>query len=468
MTLHPQFIEQIEGLFPVEEARRLLEAISSTEAITSIRVNAAKTALRPVAARVPWCDTGYYLDGHEPFTFDPMLHAGLYYVQDASSMIISHIVKSLIDKPVRYLDLCAAPGGKTTAALSALPAGSLMVCNEVVPQRASILKENVMKWGSTDCIVASDDSSRWGKLTHFFDVVAADVPCSGEGMFRKDAGAVEQWTPALVAQCAERQRLIIDNVWNAIAPGGLFIYSTCTYNRDENETMVEYVGEKYGAVPVLLDLPAEWGIAQGVGKEGCYRFLPHRTRGEGLFVCVMRKPDDERRAVALQDKQQRRNVRQPAAKVPDDVKRWLAGGEAAYTFATTGDTVTAARKELANEMTYVASNVKVLSSGVEVGTVRGHDIVPSQSLALSTALNRQSFATAEVGYGDAIAYLRGDAIVLDSAVPRGMVLLQYGGMPLGFVKQLGNRANNLYPREWRIRSTYVPVSPPSILQQPTT
>ena len=145
MNLHGQFIEQIETLFP-GDAKSLVDAIVGGDAVTSIRVNNAKTSMRPgIEDRVPWCEEGYYLPGHESFTFDPLFHAGLYYVQDASSMIISYIVRSLVNKPVKYLDLCAAPGGKTTAALSALPPGSLMVCNEVVPQRAAILKENVMK-----------------------------------------------------------------------------------------------------------------------------------------------------------------------------------------------------------------------------------------------------------------------------------------------------------------------------------
>lgn len=461
MTLNTQFIRQIEQLFPCE-SKQLLDAITSTDAVTSIRINEAKTAAgwSPASCdRVPWCETGYYLDGHQPFTFDPLLHAGLYYVQDASSMIICHVVKSLVSRPVRYLDLCAAPGGKSTAAISMLSQGSLMVCNEVVPQRANILKENIMKWGCTDCIVTSDDSSRWGQLTHFFDVVAADVPCSGEGMFRKDPAAVEQWTPALVAQCAERQRLIIDNVWNAIAPGGLLIYSTCTYNREENESMVEYIEDKYGATPISLDLPAEWGICRGIGdKCGCYRFLPHRTRGEGLFLCVLKKPDDEpQKNMAYK----RRSSRQATAKIPNDVKQWLADSDR-YTFSSTGDTITATDKERADETEFIASKVKVLSRGIEIGSIKGKDIIPAQSLSLSTALDRQAFATAEISYNEAISFLRGDAITLENAT-RGIVLLQYRGTPIGFVKNLGNRANNLYPREWRIRSTYSPSVPPSIL-----
>lgn len=461
--LHAQFIENIRQLFPGDEGEQLLSTIAGTAAETSVRVNAAKTAMRPAAAeRVPWCSTGYYLQGHEPFTFDPIFHAGLYYVQDASSMIVDYIIRRLIDRPVRYLDLCAAPGGKTTAAVSALPHGSLMVCNEVVPQRAAILKENVMKWGIPGCVVTSDDSSRFGRLTHFFDVVAADVPCSGEGMFRKDPGAVEQWSPALVAQCAERQRLIIDNVWDAIAPGGLLIYSTCTYNRDENEAMVEHIEAKYGATVVGLDLPLEWNVAPGVGKDGCCRFLPHRTRGEGLFVCVLRKPGDDEARTVFADKRRTGTRSGVAAKVPDAVRNWLTGGSGEFAFSLNGDTVVAVPQGLARDVEAVSRQVKVLSGGVEVGTVKGKDIVPSQSLALSTALNRDAFVTVEVGYNDAIAYLRGDAIMLGDA-PRGIVLLQYQGVPIGFAKQLGNRANNLYPREWRIRSTYAPSNPPQVL-----
>ena len=394
--LYAQFIENIRQLFPGDEGEQLLSTIAGTAAETSVRVNAAKTAMRPAAAeRVPWCSTGYYLQGHEPFTFDPIFHAGLYYVQDASSMIVDYIIRRLIDRPVRYLDLCAAPGG------------------------------------------------------------------SGEGMFRKDPGAVEQWSPALVAQCAERQRLIIDNVWDAIAPGGLLIYSTCTYNRDENEAMVEYIEAKYGATVVDLDLPLEWNVAPGVGKDGCCRFLPHRTRGEGLFVCVLRKPGDDEARTAFADKRHTGTRSGVAAKVPDAVRNWLTGGSGEFAFSLSGDTVVAVPQGLARDVEAVSRQVKVLSGGVEVGTVKGKDIVPSQSLALSTALNRDAFVTVEVGYSDAIAYLRGDAIMLGD-VPRGVVLLQYQGVPIGFAKQLGNRANNLYPREWRIRSTYAPSNPPQV------
>ena len=199
MTLSTEFTSQILQLLPQVEAEKLFHAIENTEPSVAIRLNAAKCnpadAAQVPCERVPWCRRGFYLSERQPFTFDPLLHAGAYYVQDASSMILQHIVEQLVTEPVRYLDLCAAPGGKTTAAIDALPHGSLMVTNEIMPDRARVLLENVVKWGNPDCVVTSDSSDRFGSLSHFFDVIAADVPCSGEGMFRKDAEAMAQWSP---------------------------------------------------------------------------------------------------------------------------------------------------------------------------------------------------------------------------------------------------------------------------------
>lgn len=456
--LPPLFIKQIEELFP-DECPLLLDTISGTEAVTSIRVNTAKTQSVPKNAdRVPWCDTGYYLSQHEQFTFDPAFHAGLYYVQDASSMIIHYIIKSLINKPIKYLDLCAAPGGKSTAALSALPAGSLMVCNEIMPQRANILKENIIKWGNPNCIVTNADSRQFGRLSGFFDVVATDVPCSGEGMFRKDKMAIEQWSPSLVLQCAERQRQIIDNIWDAIAPGGLLIYSTCTFNRIENESIIEYIETNYDATPITLVLPDNWGISTGVDHKhrGCYRFFPHRTRGEGLFICILQKNEAGLKTRPI--KQQHRT--NGNTKIPNEIKQWIIDNDR-YNFMVTGNVITAINSEMIHDFEYIANNVKVMLRGVEVGIIKGKDIIPAQSIALSTILNSFQFNIVEIDYNEAIAYLRGDTISLGNA-PRGVVLLQYNGIPLGFAKQLGNRANNLYPKEWRIRSTHTPVKPPHI------
>lgn len=455
MELHKDFIEEIKRLMP-DECNAIIEAITATASPVSVRVNSHKCGNVPAnATRVKWCERGFYLDERPQFTFDPMFHAGAYYVQDASSMILQYIAKSLISEPVRYLDLCAAPGGKTTAVIDVLPEGSLMVSNEIIGTRAQILKENVVKWGNPNCIVTNNDSRAVGSLTHFFDVVAADVPCSGEGMFRKDDEAVAQWTPALVRQCADRQREIIDNIWQALRPGGLFIYSTCTYNRQEDEDMVEYIIREYEAESVNLNIPAEWGIHSGIGTSAhCYRFLPHLTRGEGLFVAVLRKSDNEQRS------QIRKKVK-PAkpANIPNNVKQLISGNDMEFTLSD--NTITAIPKLHAENLALIQSKLNVILAGIEVATVKGRDFIPSQSLLLSTAMKRDSFPEYETDYATAMAYLRGETVCIDA--PSGIVALTYSGTPIGFVKNLGNRANNLYPKEWRIKSTHIPSKAPKIL-----
>ena len=474
MTLSPDFKAQILAILPPDEAESLFHTIETTEPSVSVRLNTAKEPLtgttsgnspKAIMEPVPWCSRGFYLDGRQPFTFDPLLHAGAYYVQDASSMIVQHIVAQLVDSPVRYLDLCAAPGGKTTAALDALPEGSLMVTNEIMPDRARILLENVVKWGNAACVVTSDSSDRFAALSGFFDVVAADVPCSGEGMFRKDAEAVAQWTPRLVTQCAERQREIVGNAWQALRHGGIFIYSTCTYNRSENEAIVEHLITEYDAESIDLGFPDEWLVRNGIGTDAhCYRFMPHRTRGEGLFVAALRKPGNAPHAAIQPSKPGKKGKsagKEP--QLPKAVGTWVNGDYAVST-AESGSVI-ALPASHSSEIAMLRSKVRVLHAGVEIATIKGHDAVPAQSLALSTALNADAFPVAELDYATAIAYLRGESITLtDSSVPRGFAIVAYRGLPLGFVKNLGNRANNLYPKEWRIKSTHIPDTPPQIIQ----
>ena len=266
------FRQQMLALLP-EEADALLQALQ-TEPSVAVRVNRRKAMPPATDDPVAWCRSGIYLDARRQFTFDPLLHSGCYYVQDASSMFISHVLSQVAgNSPVAYLDLCAAPGGKTTAAIDALPDGSLVVANEIDSRRAQILRENVVKWGYPHCVVTNSDASRLGKLHEAFDIVAADMPCSGEGMMRKDDEAVAQWTPALVEQCAARQREIASDIWQALKPGGIFIYSTCTFNRFEDEENARFACQLMGGE--LLEER---------------HFLPGRDRGEGFYVAAIRKP----------------------------------------------------------------------------------------------------------------------------------------------------------------------------------
>lgn len=469
MTINPLFIQQLGALLPPDECKALADAIIGSQPEVSVRVNARRGAVVPAGVqRVPWCAEGFYVPGQRPqFTFDTDFQSGLYYVQDASSMFISHVLRSLSGAaPLRYLDLCAAPGGKTTAAMSALPEGSLVVANEIVPLRARVLRDNVARWGSAHCLVSCNAPQAFTGLTHFFDVVAADVPCSGEGMMRKDATAAEQWTPQLVEQCAARQRTIIDDVWPALRPGGLLIYSTCTYNRQENELMVDYIADRYGAESVAVPVEPGWGIRQGIGtSHHCYRFMPHLTRGEGLFMCVLRKPSGEPLHPLKPQKQRGGKQQAKPAAVPVEARRWLdAPGDFAFATAPDG-TVVASPSSRQAELATLRQHLNLIHSGTAVGTVKGRKFTPSHELALSQHLASGAFPEVDVDYPTAIAYLRGESLGAIGG-SRGYCLLTHRGQPLGFVNNLGTRANNLLPKTLRIISHAMPAAEPAVLHSP--
>lgn len=425
----------------------LIEGLEQEPSV-SVRVNSRKHVELPSTYdRVPWCKSGVYLNSRQAFTFDPCMHQGLYYVQDASSMIYSHIISLLVadGNPKVYLDACAAPGGKTTTAIDALPDGSLVVANEYIFNRAEILKENIAKWGYPAVIVSRGDTAKFRKIHETFDIVAIDAPCSGEGMFRKDPEAVRQWSPTLVKECAERQKEIVDNLWDTLKPGGHMIYSTCTFNRDENESIVQYILDTYPDAEIVnLDFPSEWNI---VAREGCAHFLPGKVRGEGLTVAVIHKTGSTRPTKEKPLKPQKEdNITQECA-------RWLLSK---FKIEKNGDDVIAIPEKWVQLTAQLEKKLDVISKGIYLATVKGKSIIPMQPLALSSELNLDAFPVAEINYNQAITYLRREAVTLDADVPKGYVLLTFGGKPLGFIKNLGNRTNNLYPPEWRILSTHLP------------
>ena len=463
--MNADFLQQIRELLP-GEANDLLEALSRP-AETSVRLNTNKfKGPEPQGlAQVPWCPGGYYLPDRPAFTFDPMLHAGAYYVQDASSMFISHALRSLLqsDAPVCYLDLCAAPGGKSTAATDALPDGSLIVSNEIDGLRAQVLRENIVKWGCPNTVVLNESPARIGKLTNFFDVIAADMPCSGEGMFRKEEEAVSQWSPALVEQCARRQQTIVDDIWNALKPGGLFIYSTCTFNARENEDMVNYIIDTHGAESVEMPIKEEWHIHKGIRTSHfCYRFLPHLTRGEGLFLAVLRKSDTDTTSRKAKGNSKKSKTKQAKTSIPSICSSFIKNPED-FELTAINQVATALPKSLASRMRQLYENLRTLHCGISLCTCKGKNIIPEHALSQNTALNLNAFPGIEVDYPTAIAYLQGEAITLPSDCPKGTVLICNNGYRLGFAKNLGTRANNNYPKEWRIRSKTIPPRPIVIL-----
>ncbi|MDR2913720.1 MAG: rRNA cytosine-C5-methyltransferase [Tannerella sp.] len=493
--LKQEFIQNIKKLLPDEY--NAFEASLDTGPPVSIRINPWKSAagnsfnsgnqtgndpvagdkvwkdIRPDAnafsdmEKVPWCETGYYLPERPFFTFDPLFHAGTYYVQEASSMFLEQamhkITEGLAGKQITALDLCAAPGGKSTHLLALLPENSLLVSNEVIRSRSMILAENIVKWGRPDNIVTHNDPKAFGKLTHFFDIILTDLPCSGEGMFRKDPASRDEWSTDNIKLCASRQRRIIRDVWEALKPGGYLIYSTCTFNTEENENNVRILAEELGAGIIPVPVKEEWNITGALRHNiPAYRFFPHRTRGEGFFLALMRKNDNVTDTNAIKAKP--KNNKQPLT-IPAQIKQMLLKPEK-FIFRTRPDatgrdpkvsgkqagTVYAIPAIHEDRYAILSERLNIISAGILLGEFKGKDFLPSVSLALSTEINTHAFPTVELPYDQAIAYLQRETVTMPEDTPKGYILVTYKGAPLGFVKNIGNRANNLYPQEWRIRS----------------
>ena len=420
MNLPKDFIEYTRRLMG-EELYAAFEKGMQEEAPVSIRLNPFKLNTAQVCVKdretdVPWCRNAMFLKSRPNFTFDPMLHAGLYYVQEAASMFVDHVLREVVKKPVRMLDLCASPGGKSTCAYAALPAGSLLFSNEPIRQRANILNENVLKFGVPDIIVTNNYARDYQQSKLQFDVILTDVPCSGEGMFRKDAGAIDDWSMKKVEECARLQREIVSDIWSCLKPGGLLIYSTCTFNAHEDEENVAWIAKELGADFIEIPTEKAWNIMGSlIDKNPVYRFVPGKTRGEGLFMAVLRKYGE-----------------------PADVneERRL--------------------KEIKAIHEKALKKLYVLSHGSLPDMMKGRQALPDHSKALSVTADLHAYPHVEVDYQQAIAYLRTEAVTLKADAPRGIVLLTYRDFPIGFAKNLGNRANNLYPQAWKIKSSHIP------------
>ena len=461
MNLPVDFITRTGGLLGEGQFAAFREALAK-EPPVSIRMNRLKMDAVPAGGRqVPWCGSGYYLASRPTFTFDPLFHAGCYYVQEASSMFLEQVLTQYVHEPVVMLDLCAAPGGKSTLARSVLPEGSLLVANEVMRNRVQVLAENVTKWGHPGTVVLNNDPADFVPLGELFDVILTDVPCSGEGMFRKDPVAVEEWSVENVTLCWQRQRRIVRDIWHCLKPGGLLVYSTCTYNREENEDNVAWIAEELGAEILPVEVQPGWNISGNLaGKDfPVYRFLPHRTEGEGLFMAVLRKSgeSEETNVPACRGRKEKKSKggKEKVPVLPKEVKGWFLSPDQ-YVWTMEQNRITTFPLRYQSVYETLRAQMRVVCAGIQVAEIKGRDLIPSHALAMSVCRNESAFPSVEVSYEQAIAYLRKEAFALDADAPRGYVLIRYGGKALGFVKNIGNRANNLYPQEWRIRSGYLP------------
>lgn len=437
-----EFDEQMRTLLGDAEWQQMQVALDKPP-VVSVRANAKCPNAHTQGTPVPWSSLGYYLDERPEFTLDPRFHAGGYYVQEASSMFVEQALRQC-GNPKLVLDLCAAPGGKSTLLRSLLADEALLVCNEPVKARANVLRENIIKWGHEGCFVSCNFPRDFSQLKGMFDLVLVDAPCSGEGMFRKEQNAIDMWSPANVEDCSVRQRDIVEAIWPALKEGGYLIYSTCTYNTLEDEENVCYFCDSLGAELVEIPVAADWNISGSLlrGFNGpVYRFIPHKTRGEGFFLALMRKTSSEP-LVRVKDKA-------TAASIAGE---WCGCLDAADMISIEHDhTMYAVHAAHAPLVSRLAKTLYPLHFGVALYENKGRKSVPHHSLAISRLLVKDAYPTARLSLSDALSYLRHEAIVIDA--PRGYVLVTYEGMPLGFVNNIGNRANNLYPSEWRIRST---------------
>ncbi len=408
-------------------------------AVTSIRLHPLKgNTLFESAEQVPWCPEGRYLNERPVFTLDPAFHGGGYYVQEASSMFLDYLLRGKIQPGARVLDLCAAPGGKTTLLASLLPKDSLLIANEVIRTRVPILEENLTRWGQKNTWISSVDAARFGALTGYFDFVLVDAPCSGSGLFRKDAAAIEEWSESNVELCQQRQKRILADVWPALKEGGTMIYATCSFSAEENEQMVQWLCTNLGALPQTTTVPNDWGIVQ---SEYGYRFFPDQVRGEGFFIAAVKKT-----SAALGTKNPRfKHKDEPA--VLKSLEEYIDTTQSLI--IPDGEEFALIDADHLQDYFLLKDHLYMRRVGLPVGNQMGKHWQPSHDLALSVDLNK-NLPTIEVDREAALLYLKKEDPGFP-VKPRGKYLVTYRGLGLGWVKSIGNRYNNNLPKHWRIR-----------------
>lgn len=433
----------------------------AAEKITSLRLNPnkitspekAQQVLQSLSVagvnKVPWSSEGYYLPARPSFTFDPFFHAGAYYVQEASSMFLEQAVRATVDvsASLKVLDLCAAPGGKSTLLQSVISSDSLLVANEVIKARAALLADNLTKWGAANVVVTNNDPRDFSRLPGYFDLVVVDAPCSGSGLFRRDPELVSEWSPENVTLCSQRQQRILADVLPAVKEDGVVIYSTCSFSAEEDEVILDWLADHFELENITIPLEEQWGIVPTVTtKRNCtgYRFYPDRLKGEGFFIACFRKrsgesvrkgKEKEQKKTALTARQ--REVMMPWLKVPANYEYFLHQEE-----------VLILPPLLAAEMPLLQQQLYIRKAGVKAGQPGQKELIPDHQLAASMLIADQ-IPVVDLNLQQALQYLRKEDPGVTTAA-RGWALVQYEGMNLGWAKFLPNRMNNYYPKELRI------------------
>lgn len=412
----------------------------------------------PGSEPIPWEPMGRYLSDRPVFTLDPLFHAGIYYVQEASSMIVGRVAKTIRDTMggnVKILDLCAAPGGKSTHLLSLMRPDDLIVSNEVIRARASILTENLIKWGAPNSVATSNDPEHFVPLGQIFDLIIVDAPCSGEGLFRKDPAAIGEWSPTAVDHCALRQQRILSAIWSVLKPGGCLIYSTCTFNRKENDEQAIRLVSEVDAVSERVAMDDFIGVREDEIKITAndtpiwiYRCLPDKVRGEGLTFSVLRKPVASKFGTALYESgpknrfhpKNRLKVKSTTgiASALDDHWEWAEVYNEKKSWSVP--------EQFSHDISLLSEHLYIVHAGIESGDLER----PPHSISMSSSYRHGYFNEIEIDHEMALRYLRRESIPSDKSL-RGIHVVTYQGIPLGFGKAVNGRINNHYPMEWRIR-----------------
>jgi 16S rRNA C967 or C1407 C5-methylase (RsmB/RsmF family)/NOL1/NOP2/fmu family ribosome biogenesis protein len=424
----------------------LLKALEEPSPV-SIRINQSKWNTIPLnSEQVPWCKNGYYLQNRPSYTLDPLFHSGCYYPQEASSMFLEQVIRqnSDLSRNYRVLDLCAAPGGKSTHLSDIIGPDNLLVANEAIRSRASVLAETITKWGSANTMITHNDPASFGRLPGYFDIILVDAPCSGEGMFRSDT-AISEWSPGNTVHCSDRQKRILMDVWPALKENGILIYSTCTFNPGENEENLKWFISKSDAKCIKIDVSDFKGVTE-IDFEGIlgYGFYPDKVRGEGFFISAIRKTGMQANA---RIKSQRKNDLNPDKNDFNFIDSWthvskdrvLKWGDELYAIPCGKD-----------DYLHLYKNLKILKAGTKIFAVKNKSYLPSHELALSVQLKTGAFPVNEISLSESLAFMRRDNFNLHNA-PKGWNIVTYKGVNMGFVNNIGNRVNNYFPVEWRIR-----------------
>lgn len=454
VSLPETFAERVRKQLGTKGYEHFLQALQNPSPV-SIRYNPAKAQISAAEEFIPWDDQAVYLPERPSFILDPLWHAGAYYVQEASSMITAYLLKQFVnfDSDLQVLDLCAAPGGKSTQVVSLLSHGSKMICNELLPKRAIILKENMIRWGYPNVYVTQNDPADLRFLQNSFDIVLVDAPCSGEGLFRKDPLAVSEWSPNAVVACVTRQHKLLSEAAALVRPGGWLVYSTCTFNDRENINNTQLLIDQYGFECMSPEVPDSFGFERiKKGSAIGFQAWPHKVKGEGFFISILQKNMEAKSEVPKvfnSRKPQRDRLLSMASAKETEALSAFIGGTQAYEKVSFKGNIHLLPAGQKTWLEHITQGLRVLSAGIEAGEVKGQHWIPAHALALSTLSN--SFSEKwDLDNEHALNYLRRNTLHASETCASGWTLITYQNKGIGWAKVLENRVNNYLPNEWRI------------------